>query len=121
MEYLSIDPVDGPGVDVVADAATVELDGYDCVVCCEVLEHHPKPQELVEAAARALKPGGLFLMTCAGPGRAPHSAIDGGTVRPGEHYANVSPGDMDRALRDADFSTWLIDQYGPDLRCAAWR
>jgi len=43
-------------------------------------------------AFRMLEPGGMFVMTAAGPGRAPHSAVDGKGLQPGEHYANIDPG-----------------------------
>jgi hypothetical protein len=40
--YVSLDIVDGPGVDIVADAATWVPDrAYDLVVCTEVFEHTP--------------------------------------------------------------------------------
>lgn len=118
-EYLGIDLMAGPGVDVVADAADVSLAGYDVVVCCEVLEHHPHPLDLVQKAHDALVDGGTFLMTCAGPGRSPHSAIDGGPVRPGEHYANVSPDDFCSWLEKAGFASCDWEMENGDLRAVA--
>lgn len=119
--YCSIDLVEGPGVDVVADCCDVPLTDWDCVVCCEVLEHHPAPEKVIDAACRALAADGVFIMTCAGDGRAPHSAVDGGGLRPDEHYRNIAAVDLDEMLRAAGFKGWDINQQGEDLRCIAWR
>ena len=120
-DYLGIDPQEGPGVDVVADAATWKAKKKaDCVVCCEVFEHTPDWPELVASAARALKPKGALILTMAGPGRAPHSAVDGGAIRDGEHYENVEPSDLIDVLRE-QFTDIHVDQLGPDVRATARR
>lgn len=107
--YVAVDVVPGPGVDVVADARTwVPEQPVDCVVCCEVLEHVPDPDRFVAAAWEALKPGGLLVVTAACPPRAPHSAADGGQLRPGEFYRNVDPYLLARWLigwKDAEIET----------------
>jgi SAM-dependent methyltransferase len=88
--YVSVDIADGPGVDVVADAATFRpIEAPDTVVCCETLEHAPQAGAIVRNAIDMLAPGGVLLVTCASDPRAPHSGIDGGAVRPGEWYQNV--------------------------------
>jgi SAM-dependent methyltransferase len=97
--WLGIDLVAGTGVDLVADAADWDgAGGYDCVVCTEVLEHSPRWWRLVVSAARALRPGGFFVLTCAGPGRTPHSGLDGGELGAEEYYANVDPADLRACL-----------------------
>jgi SAM-dependent methyltransferase len=91
--YVSVDVVYGPGVDVVANATTYKPangDLADIVICAEVLEHTPEAPEIVRNAIEILRPGGLFIMTAAGPNRAPHSAVDGGRLRMGEFYRNVT-------------------------------
>lgn len=91
-KYLSVDLAPGPGVDVVADATTYRpTERYDAVVCCEVLEHVPDGDGFVATAWGALKPGGWFILTAACPPRAPHSAVDGGPLRAGEFYKNLTP------------------------------
>ena len=95
--YHGIDLQDGPGVDEIADAATWKADPFcevNCIVCCEVLEHAPNVHGIVENAYRNLSQHGLFVVTCATNPRKPHSAVDGGPIRPGEHYANVEADDL---------------------------
>lgn len=93
-DFLGLDVAPGQGVDVVADGATYDprplLGPPSTVVCCEVLEHTPAALDIVTQAARVLAPGGTLIVTCATDGRAPHSAVHGGPLQPGEYYANVS-------------------------------
>lgn len=101
--YVSLDLYDGDGVDVVADVCDWKPDApVDLVICCEVIEHAPDPEGVVAACVAMLAPGGTFLMTCAGPDRAPHSGLDGGEVREDEHYRNIKPAEMKRWLADLD-------------------
>lgn len=118
-EYLGIDPQAGPGVDVVGDAALWKpTRKVDCVVCCEVFEHTPNWPALLDSAARALKVGGVLILTMAGPGRAPHSAVDGGSIRQGEHYENIEPSELIDALKER-FTDIHVDQLATDVRATA--
>jgi 2-polyprenyl-6-hydroxyphenyl methylase/3-demethylubiquinone-9 3-methyltransferase len=45
----------------VAEALPVADGSIDAVVCCDVLEHVASPRQAVSEAARALRPGGLYL------------------------------------------------------------
>lgn len=119
-EYVSVDIVDGKDVDIVADAADLDLGrDFDVVVSTELLEHTPRAAEIVAAACRHLKTGGVFLMTCAGPGRAPHSAAGKATLEPGEWYRNVEPAELDEWLQWAGFEEWEIEVLEDDVRCVA--
>jgi hypothetical protein len=114
--YEGIDVAEGPGVDVVADGATyVPTLPPDCVVCCEVLEHAPTAADIVRHMGAIVAPGGSVIVTCAGPGRAPHSAVDGLVVREGEHYANVSHVDMQAWFREAGIRPVYLHEGGGDL------
>jgi SAM-dependent methyltransferase len=115
--YVSIDRIPGPGVDVVGDALSyVPVELVDCVVCCEVLEHTPHARELVQHAMDCLKPGGVFIMTCATVGRLPHSTVTGGPLLGNEFYANVEASDLASWLPDATIS---VDDNAHDLYCLA--
>ena len=108
--YHGLDLVAGTGVDEVADAARwTPPRTYDVVVSAEVLEHAPAWRDILTMMLGATAPGGTMLLTCAGPGRAPHSAVDGLDVRPGEHYANVSPADVRALLRECGLTTWSLE------------
>jgi SAM-dependent methyltransferase len=119
-EYVGIDIRPGPGVDVVADAESFVTADADCVVCTEVLEHAPNAEAICRNALSWLRPGGVFIVTAAGPGRRPHSAIDEQPIRRDEHYANVSFADLSSWLAEA--STVSIDCSVPgDIRAVAFR
>jgi SAM-dependent methyltransferase len=97
--YVGVDCVPGPGVDIVADAALYEPDASpDVIVCAETLEHAPGAAAICRHAFDLLAPGGVFIVTAAGLGRLPHSAIDGGPLRQGEFYRNVMADELERWL-----------------------
>ena len=119
-EYVSVDIVAGKWVDVVADAADLELGRkFDVVVSTELLEHTPRAAEIVAAAFRHTKPGGTFGATMAGPGRAPHSAEGKARMAPDEFYRNVDPAELDEWLEWAGFDDWDVELRGDDVRCVA--
>lgn len=121
--YTVLDIMAGPGVDIVADASTWTTDArYDVVVCAEVFEHTADWRGIVETAFEVLRPGGRFIASAAGPGRAPHSAVDGAwRLLPGEYYGNVEPGELKDALSAAGFVDVEVDQqFRPcDVRAVA--
>lgn len=125
--WTGLDLYPGPAVDVVIDSLNyTPAEPVDLVICCEVLEHAPKWKEIVRHSAKWLKVGGRILITCAGPDRVPHSAIDGGQLRRGEYYANVSQEDLAEELYVAGFTridvssnTKTKDTYGTAMLLAA--
>jgi SAM-dependent methyltransferase len=123
--YVGVDPVDGPDVDIVGDGATIEVlfDSFDVVVCTEVLEHVDDTiaAAIIANAHRHLVPGGRFVMTCAGPGRGAHSAIDERPIRPWEFYRNVDDVTLAVWLANVGFQRWEIEPLGADMRCVAWK
>lgn len=119
--WTGLDITAGDQVDIVADASTWEPPrNFDIVVCTEVLEHAERWREIVVTCFAALRPGGLLLLTCAGPGRAPHGQHGAHTPLPGEFYANVDPvelaAEVARWARD-----WSIERLDTDLRVRAWK
>jgi hypothetical protein len=96
--YIGVDLIAGPGVDVVADAAAfVPAVKVHTVVCCEVLEHTAEAAAIFAQIGQMIATDGIVIVTCATTGRAPHSARDGGPLRPGEFYRNCS---------GAEVATW---------------
>lgn len=108
--YEGVDIAPGAGVDFVCDASEFLPTGpYDCVVCCEVFEHTPRWPKIILNAAKVLMPGGLLIVTAAGPGRAPHSAVDGGPLRGDEFYCNVDPAALRVAVEEAGLGVWTCE------------
>jgi hypothetical protein len=129
-DYTSLDIAPGPGVDIVADASEWDPgwephQGCDVVVCCEVFEHTKAWPGIVATAYKALRPGGLFIVTAAGPGRAPHSGRRALPPEPDpdEHYANLVPGDLNDVLEITGFVDVAVSEarYGEDVRAVARR
>ena len=121
LEWIGVDIAEGPGVDVVCDAAEYRSKhSVTSVVCCEVLEHADNWKTIIQNAADLLTERGVLIITCAGPGRLPHSAIDGGPLRDGEYYRNLSAADIRCACLEAGFRGVFAEQSGYDTRAIAW-
>lgn len=98
--WHGIDERAGPGVDVVASAADFRARTvFDLAISAETLEHAAQPQDVIACAWRALRAGGVLLVTAAAPERAPHGC-DGGPVSPGEHYGAISADKLRDLLAD---------------------
>jgi len=118
--YRVLDKVAAPDVDLIEDAAYWKPEAvFQLVLALEVFEHTADWPEICGTAYKALKPGGRFVVTCAGPGRLPHSGYDGAAVRPDEFYANVDPDELDGVLEACGFTEIVIDQVPTDVRAVA--
>lgn len=111
--YHGIDLKSGPGVNEVADGETWKLPKgftlFDAVVCCEVFEHTSKVPEICRNVyENLLRPGGVFIVTCADPKREPHSAEGDGPPKRGEHYEGIHPLGLHMALYLAGFRSILF-------------
>jgi cyclopropane fatty-acyl-phospholipid synthase-like methyltransferase len=118
--YLVVDLQPGRNVDIVADAATWEpTREFDVVLSLECFEHTYSWREITATAFKACAPGGAFIVTCAGPGRHPHSGVDGGRrMFPGEEYQNLSTDELGAVLTACGFVDVVLDSLGEDTR--AW-
>lgn len=103
VNYIGVDIHEGPGVNVVIDAAdyTPQFKAPDLIICMETLEHAPNACAVVQNAARILRDGGHLIVTCATDPRPPHTATGinaDGTFSPaeGEYYQNIKPEDLQR-------------------------
>lgn len=110
-QYTVVDILPGEGVDIVADAATWQPNQvWDVVLSAECFEHTAKWPAICRTAYRALKMNGTFIVTTAGPGRPPHSGIDGQfRLHPGEYYANVPAFELERVLNETGFHDIIVD------------
>lgn len=73
-DYVGIDIGPGKNVDVVSKAHEYDAPDhtYDVVISTEMFEHDKYLNLSFVNMVRVLKPGGLLLFTCAGPGRDEH-------------------------------------------------
>jgi len=73
-DYKGLDLGPGPGVDIICPAQEYSApdNTFDTIISCECFEHNPYYKETITNIVRMLKPGGLFLFTCAAPGRPVH-------------------------------------------------
>ena len=118
--YLGIDMQEGPGVDIVVDAAKfINFEAYDVIVCAEVFEHTPMWPQIIQNSYNNLVDGGIFIATMAGEGRHPHSAIDEKPIRDWEHYSNIGWWELQQTLKQKGFKDVKVDVFAQDTRCWA--
>lgn len=104
-DYLGIDIGEGPNVDLVAVGH--EFEGpdnyYDTIISTECFEHDMHYKKTVKNIIRMLKPGGLFLFTCATTDRPEHGTrrTDEGSApllmskeEWGDYYKNLTEDDI---------------------------
>jgi SAM-dependent methyltransferase len=125
--YLGVDLGVGSNVDFIVPGHKLGMpdESFDTVVSTECFEHDPHYAKTLQNAVRMLKPGGLFLFTCATEGRPEH-----GTRRtsPGDaplqqsleewqdHYKNLTAADIQACIdvngifASHEFSTNLVTQ-----------
>jgi 2-polyprenyl-3-methyl-5-hydroxy-6-metoxy-1,4-benzoquinol methylase len=83
-----------PGVDMIADITEFhEHHMFDVVISCEMLEHCKDWDIALANMYLCTKPGGLLIITCAGPGRHEHGTYahtpeDSKFTL--DHYRNIS-------------------------------
>lgn len=101
-QYTGIDLAEGRGVDVVSQAHEfVQAHAYDVVISSEMLEHDEYWIDSLNAMYNNLRPGGLMVLTCAGPQRPEH-----GTARTNDAYSSPFTADSNyyRNISVEDFS-----------------
>jgi SAM-dependent methyltransferase len=113
--YLGVDARPGRGVQLVGRAHELPLApaSFDVVLSTETLEHDAWWRETLAAMARAVRPGGLVVVTAAAFGRPPHGVEEFG----GGHYRNLAPEDLRPFL--GRVLLYEEDRVANDLR-AAW-
>jgi SAM-dependent methyltransferase len=125
--YTGLDVGEGPGVDVAVPGELYDApdDSFDVTISCECMEHNPQWAPTSANMLRMLRPGGLFVLTCAAPGRKEHGTTrttpgsSPPTVEMGqEHYENLYgadfaavPGFFDGFASRADWLNWAHHDY----------
>ncbi len=113
-EFVGTDIADGPGVDLVVDAADDVAWPFqmyfDVALCLEVLEHAPRWTDIVANMYLSLKKNGLAIITAACEPRLPHSAIDGHNMEPDEdeYYSNIVPDRLQSWMHALGFQIDLV-------------
>lgn len=108
-QYVGIDIGEGPNVDVVSPIHLFMGEGYDVIISTECFEHDRHYKESLLNIVRMLKPGGLFVFTCATTGRKEHGTTQS---RPGsspftnDYYKNLTEEDIREAISMDIFSEY---------------
>lgn len=90
-EYVGLDIISGPDVDIVYDGKNIDLKKkFDLVVSCECFEHNPYYIENFLTMIQATKDDGVILFTCATVGRPEHGTNES------ELDFSSSPGSMNK-------------------------
>ena len=91
---------------------------YDTIISTEAFEHDAHLRESIKRIVKLLRPGGLFLFTCATTGRHEHGTIARSKsdcpLTEWDHYENVTPDMIEDLLNghlDGEFRT-----VGTDLQ-----
>lgn len=79
-EYIGIDLIEGPSVDIVMDSnnMTLEENSFDLILTLSQLEHDNNPTETLKGAYKVLKPGGTLLVACPTEKTDEHKFLGGG-------------------------------------------
>ena len=107
-KYVGVDLVPSLGVDVVGIGHEVRLGigTFDVALSCECFEHNPYWRETLVNMLLHLKPNGMFIITCAAPGRPEHGtrrsqpSYSLSTQLSWSYYRNVSEQEIVRVLHD---------------------
>jgi SAM-dependent methyltransferase len=127
--YLGVDLAEGRNVDITTPAHNLRLpdECVDVVISTECFEHDQFYALTLNNIVRMLKPGGLFLFSCATTGRAEHgtrrtkpedSPFTLQLDRWADYYKNLEEGDIRLALNiEAIFANhaFSLDQENCDL------
>jgi len=106
-DYLGIDNHEGPNVNWVIplhhlDTPGKEVDSFDTVISCEMLEHDYYWERSLKKMYNLTKPKGLMLFTCAGYNRREHGVEEFASDPKMSHYENLTVSHLVKAL-DLEF------------------
>lgn len=111
-EYIGVDLLDGPSVDVVSfgHELTYEDGKFSLAFSAECFEHDVHWKQTFINMVRMTHGGGIVAFTCGGPGRPEHGTIrTNPSVSPGtqsvgiDYYKNLSESDFIRAFNLSEY------------------
>lgn len=108
-QYVVVDIIPGPGVDIVADVrAWQPTQQFDVVVCTSLLEHVREPEKVISTAAKCLKSKGTLLLTTHTVHMHAHGArgSDDDVYSGKEYYHNFNYGELDVFFQPSTISPW---------------
>jgi len=75
--YLGLDIMEGPNVDIVSRCHKYkgEDESFDLIISTECFEHDMYYKKSIKKIVNLLKPGGIFIFTCATTGRPEHGTL----------------------------------------------
>jgi SAM-dependent methyltransferase len=121
-QYIGVDLMPGPGVDIVSNGEDINLpdENFDIAISCECFEHNPHWVKSFQSMYEKIKKGGILIASCASRGRLEH-----GTKRtspessPGtqsiewNYYKNLTKKDFNNKLNLDDlFSSYIFVYNG---------
>jgi SAM-dependent methyltransferase len=123
-DYMGIDLGEAPGVDVVVSIVDYNAPNvYDVVISSEMLEHCKEWEEALKQMYINTKPGGIFILTCAGPNRHEHGT-NNHTPQDSkftlEHYRNISVEDFLNVLPTDFFKEMDLGLHRGDTDLYFW-
>lgn len=101
-------------IDKAENGARFIPQSFDVVTMIELLEHVPNPQEILQAAAHWLRPGGLLYLTTPNARSLNQRllGLDWSVFSPPEHLVIWSPKGIQHALHSAGFQSLRIRTEG---------
>ena len=122
--YTGIDLGEAPGVDIIVDIVDFDVpEEFDVMISSEMLEHCKTWERALSQMYKNLKPGGLFILTCAGPNRQEHGT-DYHTPQDSKFtldwYRNISVEDFRSVLPATNFEESSLGLYRGDCDLYFW-
>jgi SAM-dependent methyltransferase len=100
--YTGVDLASGPNVDVISRGHLYKSEKqFDVVISTECFEHDEYYDLTIKNMYKLLKSGGLFVFTCAAPGRLEHgTTINSSHSSPftNDYYKNLSAEDIKKII-----------------------
>ena len=112
--YTGIDVGEGPNVDIVSLIHEFKGDEeWDTIISTEAFEHDSFLHLSIRRIVKLLKPGGMLIFTCAGPGRPEHgteaTTKSDCPLTTWDYYRNLTPVDFGLVFNDFKEFHWDVE------------